>query len=82
MSELENMEAIELSAEELNEVTGGKFKPLPAKKGFIVYQISKGETLGRIAAHFGCTIKDLMAWNPKITDKNKIYYGDYLYIKG
>ena len=40
MSELENKEAIELSLDELNEVAGGAFKPLPPKTGFIVYHIS------------------------------------------
>ncbi len=81
MSEWENKAAEELSVEEMNEIAGGAFKPLPIKTGFIVYQIQKGDTLGRIAKAFGVTINDVMKWNPKITDKNKIYYGDYLYIK-
>ena len=81
MSEFENLEAVELDMNEMNEVAGGAFKPLPDKRGFIIYQISRGETLGRIAKRFGVTVKDLMNWNPKIVDKNKIYYGDYLYIK-
>lgn len=81
MSEFENLEAVELNLDEMNEIAGGAFKPLPPKTGFIVYQISKGETLGRIAKRFGYTVKDLLNWNPKITDKNKIYYGDYLYIR-
>ena len=81
MSEFENLEAVELDMNEMNEVAGGAFKPLPDKRGFIIYQISKGETLGRIAKRFGVTVKDLLNWNPKIVDKNKIYYGDYLYIK-
>ena len=81
MSEFENLEAVELDMNEMNEVAGGAFKPLPDKRGFIIYQISKGETLGRIAKRFGYTVKDLLDWNPKIVDKNKIYYGDYLYIR-
>ena len=81
MSEFENLEAVELNMNEMNEVAGGAFKPLPDKRGFIIYQISKGETLGRIAKRFGYTVKDLLNWNPKIVDKNKIYYGDYIYIK-
>ena len=81
MSEFENLEAVELDMNEMNEVAGGAFKPLPDKPGFIIYQISKGETLGRIAKRFGYTVKDLLDWNPKIVDKNKIYYGDYLYIR-
>ena len=81
MSEFENLEAVELDMNEMNEVAGGAFKPLPDKRGFIIYQISKGETLGRIAKRFGYTVKDLLDWNPKIVDRNKIYYGDYLYIR-
>ena len=81
MSEFENLEAVELDMNEMNEVAGGAFKPLPDKRGFLIYQISKGETLSRIAKRFGVTVKGLMNWNPKIVDKNKIYYGDYLYIK-
>ena len=81
MSEFENLEAVELDMNEMNEVAGGAFKPLPDKPGFIIYQISKGETLGRIAKRFGYTVKDLLDWNPKIVDRNKIYYGDYLYIR-
>ena len=81
MSEFENLEAVELDMNEMNEVAGGAFKPLPDKRGFIIYQISKGETLGRIAKRFGVTVKDLMNWNPKTVDTNKIYSGDYLYIK-
>ena len=45
MSEFENLEAMELNEKELNEIAGGAFKPLPDKPGFIIYQISKGETL-------------------------------------
>ena len=81
MSEFENLEAMELNEKELNEIAGGAFKPLPDKPGFIIYQISKGETLGRIAKRFGVTVKDLLNWNPKITNRNLIYYGDYLYIQ-
>ena len=51
MSEFENKEAIELSLEEMNEVAGG-YKPLAPKKGYIVYQIAKGDTLRKIADKF------------------------------
>lgn len=81
MSELENMEAVELSMDEMNEVSGGKFSRPNPKNGYVIYQIQKGETLGRIATKFGVTVNNLLKWNPKITDRNKIYYGDYLYIK-
>ena len=34
MSEFENMEAMELNTEEMEEVSGGKYKPLPPKRGW------------------------------------------------
>ncbi len=81
MSEFENFEAKELNLEEMDKVAGGAFKPLDPKKGFIVYQIVKHDTLNKISRLFGCTVEEILKWNPKITDKNKIYYGDYIYIK-
>ena len=75
------MEAIELKAEEMNEAAGGA-KKLTPKVGFIIYQIKKGDTLSRIAAAYGCTVNDLLKWNPRITNKNLIIAGDYLYIRG
>ena len=81
MSEFENMEAMELNLEEMDKVAGGAFKPLEPKKGYFVYQIVKGDTLNKISRKFNCTVADILKWNPKITDKNKIYYGDYIYIK-
>ena len=81
MSELENMEAMELNLEEMDKVAGGAFKPLDPKKGYIVYQIVKGDTLNKISRKFNVTVENILKWNPKITDKNKIYYGDYIYIK-
>ena len=80
MSEFENINAVELSADEMNEISGG-FKRLPDKAGFTVYKIQKGDNLSRIAIAYHCTVKDLLKWNPKITNKNLIILGDYLYIK-
>ena len=70
----------ELNLEEMNEVSGGYKKPA-AKEGFIIYQIVKGDVLSRIARKFNTTEAMIMAWNPKIKNKNLIYAGDYLYIK-
>ncbi|MCR5173497.1 MAG: LysM peptidoglycan-binding domain-containing protein [Oscillospiraceae bacterium] len=70
----------EINYEELEAVTGGAYKPLPPKAGYVVYQIVRGDTLGRIAKAFNTTIKKIMAANPKIVDMNKIYAGDYIYI--
>ena len=69
-----------LSLEEMNEVAGG-YKPLAPKKGYIVYQIAKGDTLRKIADKFKVKIAEIISWNPKITNRNLIYAGDYLYIK-
>ena len=81
MSEFENNPAVELSMEELNAAAGGAFKKLAEKEGFIVYKIQKGDNLNRIAIAHHCTVRDLLKWNPKITNKNLIIVGDYLYIK-
>ena len=70
----------ELTAEEMDLVSGGYKRP-PEKDGFIIYQISKGENLTRIANAHKCTVNEILVWNPKIKDKNKIYAGDYLYLK-
>ena len=81
MSKFENTEAIELNLEELEKVVGGAFKPLPPKEGYFIYQIVKGDTLNKISHKFNCTVADILKWNPRITDQNKLYYGDYIYIK-
>ncbi len=82
MTEFEN-NAIELNAEEMNSIVGGgRFDKLPARDGFIVYKVQGGDTLGKIARDHNCTVNDILLWNPKITDKNTIYAGEYLYIRG
>ena len=70
----------ELTAEEMDQVSGGYKRPVD-KAGFQIYQIKKGDNLTRISAAYRCSINDILAWNPKIKDKNKIYAGDYLYIR-
>ncbi len=81
MSEFEN-KAIELNAEEMNSIVGGgRYDKLPPKSGFVIYQVQTGDTLSKIAHKFGCTVNNILAWNPKITNKNTIYAGEYLYIK-
>lgn len=77
MSELENKE---LTLEAMEGVAGGYKKP-DEKPGFIIYKIRKGDNLYRIAKANNCSVNDLLRWNPKISDKNVIYYDDYLYIK-
>ena len=79
MSEFEN-EAIELSIDELEKIGGGYKRPVE-KAGFVIYQIRRGDNLSKIAKAYRCTVNDLLRWNPKITNKNLIYAGDYLYIR-
>ena len=73
-------EILELNVEEMNEIAGGYRKPAE-KFGYIIYQIKRGDTLGKIARMFGTTQKKIKSWNHKIVNKNKIYAGDYIYIK-
>lgn len=80
MENLESKLTMELDLEAMEEVEGGYKRP-KEKKGFIIYQIVKGDNLRKIARRFGTTVAKIMAWNPKITDMNLIYAGDYLYIK-
>ncbi len=80
MTEFENVEAMELSMDEMNEISGG-YKPMAEKKGFKQIKIQKGDTLIKIANRYHCTVNDLMKWNPQITNKSLIYAGAYLYIK-
>ena len=44
MTDFENMEAVELNEEELKAAAGGKYKPLPTKRGYFQYQIQPGDT--------------------------------------
>lgn len=71
---------MELDLNEMSKVAGGYKRP-PEKKGFFIYQIKRGDTLGKIARNFNTTVALIMAWNPKIKNKNLIYAGDYLYIQ-
>ena len=80
MSEVNNN--IELNMEEMNEVAGGAYKKPAEKTGFLIYQIQANDTLIRIANKFGIkSYKEILKWNPKITNPNLIRTGDYLYIK-
>ena len=76
----EEIRNAELNENEMEQISGG-YKRLPEKEGFIVYKIMPSDTLTRIALRYKCTVNDLLRWNPKITNKNLIYTGDYLYIR-
>ena len=48
----------------------------------MIYQIQRNDTLGKIAKRFGLkSYREILLWNPKITNPNLIFAGDYLYIK-
>ena len=79
MTESEN-KFTELNANDMEKISGG-YRRLPEKEGFIVYKIVSSDTLTRIAQRYRCTVDDLLRWNPKITNKNLIYAGDYIYIR-
>ena len=80
MSELEN-KAMELNENEMNEVSGGAYKPLPYKPGYFQYQIQPGDTLSKIARMYNTTVNKLMSYNPQIKDRNLIRAGAYMYVK-
>jgi peptidoglycan endopeptidase LytE len=77
---------IELNAEELEEVSGGRdayggyAKKPRAKAGCKVYQIKSGETLGGIARRHGTTVERIMAVNPELSNPNRIMAKYWIYI--
>ena len=71
--------ANELSTEQTELVNGGAMPDY--REGYIIYQVKSGDNLTNIAKAYKCTVNDLLKWNPQITDKNRIYTGDYIYIK-
>ena len=72
----------EVTLDEMNEISGGAFKKPAAKAGYTIYQIKAHDTLIRIANKFGIkSYKEILKWNPKITNPRLIRTGDYLYIK-
>ena len=73
-------EMMELNLEALEEIDGGYKRPAE-KAGYRIYKIVKGDTLCKLAHRFHTTVAQIMAWNPKITNRNRIYAGDYLYIR-
>ncbi len=80
MSELNN-KIKDLNVDELEQVAGGAKRP-PEKKGFIIYQIQRGDTLIGIAkAHGIASYKEILKWNPQIKNPSLIITGDYLYLK-
>lgn len=73
------MNPMELKTEEMEQAAGG-YRKLPDKGGFRIYQIRKGDTLHKISLRIGCSVSNILSWNPQITNSNRIYSGDYLYL--
>jgi len=55
------------------------YKPDP-KPERLTYKIKWGDTLSRIAVKFHVTVKELCLWN-NISNPNKIYAGDVIYVE-
>lgn len=70
----------------LNKVTTPAPAPTPTQttttpvQKYETYTIKYGDTLSKIAQKYGTTIEKIMAANPYITNKNKIYAGKTLQI--
>ena len=65
----------ELSLKEMETVSGGTVEDAR----YIIHTVKKGETLQRIARHYGVKADDLARWN-NITDHNLIYAGQKIRI--
>ena len=80
---MENM--MELSPDELEQVTGGGneggyAKKPRAKAGCSIYKIASGDTLPKIARRNGTSVSRIMSVNPEIRNQNFIVAGHYIYI--
>lgn len=64
------MDMQELNPNELAEAAGGTGEDAR----YFIHTVKKGDTLHKIARHYGVTVEDLMSWND-ITDRNLIYIG-------
>ena len=58
--------------DELANITGGA--GVAAQYHIVV----KGDTLSEIAVHYGTTLKNLLALNPRITNPDLIYIGEVI----
>ena len=77
------MDNQELNLNEMEEVSGGRggsSTPLAPKPGVIVYQIQKGDTLGKIAKRYHTSAEMIKSFNSTIRNINDITTGYYIYI--
>ena len=73
----------ELTLNEMEKVvggTGGSSRHLPDKEEFLVYQIQRGDTLGKIARRFNTDAEYLKSINPTIYSITDITPGYYIYV--
>ena len=79
------MENKELNIEEMEEISGGKNeggydRPPKEKAGCVIYQITPGQTLGKIARANGTTVEKIMKANKELKNPNFIRSGAYIYL--
>ena len=68
-----------LDDDELEGISGGNTSTVTYRD--TVYTVQKGDTLSGIAVKFGTTVKQLQAWNPVITNPDKIFEGQKIIVK-
>jgi lysozyme len=56
--------------------------PAGEAEGEILYLVQPGDTLKRIADRAGVTVDQILAWNPQITNPNRIFAGDTIMLVG
>lgn len=61
-------------------VTEGQIPPLPKEFDCQFYTVKFTNTLFSIARRFGVTVEEILAANPQIADRNKIYVGQVICI--
>ena len=74
---------MELNLDSLENVTGGTGgspRLLPERKGYFIYQIRKGDTLGKLGRRYNTTAEAIKAANSTIHNINDITAGYYIYI--
>ncbi len=56
--------------------------PTPTSSGLTSYTVQPGDTMSGIAASLGCSLADLEAANPQVSDPSLIYPGQVLNVPG
>ena len=69
------MDTRELNMNELTAAAGGTGE----YARYIIHRVKKGDTLHKIAHHYGVSVDDLVLWN-NINDRNLIFIGQEIRI--